>query len=381
VAKVVFVSHASADAKVALRIVELLEIRGLGCWIAPRDVAPGQSFGEEIIQAIEDTQVTVLILSEAANVSIHVRNEVERATSKGKTVIPLRIREVLPSRKLELFIANAQWIDAWRPPLEQWIDRLAAAITSLSPGSSGTRPPAHMPLHTRTRLIATASIILATLALIIGGWRVLWVIRSSPTHAPSPAKLSVMAPVPNALTSPAPFRVTYIDLQGRAIDFLLRGKLATSWEQMLDHGPSVVKNSVLDELLALQRDFSSRPLGLDPWYDMSIEYGPSDHRGRVPYSNISLADSTDVARFGGILKVGATTGPIEGTESTYSLPYAYIELRRNSLEFFLSSIESEPQNWTAVVHPANGISSRVSVSRSEERRVGKECRSRWSPYH
>ena len=25
--------------------------------------------------------------------------------------------------------------------------------------------------------------------------------------------------------------------------------------------------------------------------------------------------------------------------------------------------------------------SAVSVSRSEERRVGKECRSRWSPYH
>ena len=24
---------------------------------------------------------------------------------------------------------------------------------------------------------------------------------------------------------------------------------------------------------------------------------------------------------------------------------------------------------------------RVIVSRSEERRVGKECRSRWSPYH
>src|SRR5256885_16502643 len=26
-------------------------------------------------------------------------------------------------------------------------------------------------------------------------------------------------------------------------------------------------------------------------------------------------------------------------------------------------------------------SSRVSLARSEERRVGKECRSRWSPYH
>ena len=28
-----------------------------------------------------------------------------------------------------------------------------------------------------------------------------------------------------------------------------------------------------------------------------------------------------------------------------------------------------------------GQKSRSGVSRSEERRVGKECRSRWSPYH
>ena len=28
-----------------------------------------------------------------------------------------------------------------------------------------------------------------------------------------------------------------------------------------------------------------------------------------------------------------------------------------------------------------GVSSRKGVARSEERRVGKECRSRWSPYH
>src|SRR2546421_6074766 len=33
---------------------------------------------------------------------------------------------------------------------------------------------------------------------------------------------------------------------------------------------------------------------------------------------------------------------------------------------------------TTVIHRGSGA---VSTSRSEERRVGKECRSRWSPYH
>ena len=31
-------------------------------------------------------------------------------------------------------------------------------------------------------------------------------------------------------------------------------------------------------------------------------------------------------------------------------------------------------------HPHRGIET-VTYMRSEERRVGKECRSRWSPYH
>src|SRR2546430_11953359 len=32
-------------------------------------------------------------------------------------------------------------------------------------------------------------------------------------------------------------------------------------------------------------------------------------------------------------------------------------------------------------HPAAKTTLRARVRRSEERRVGKECRSRWSPYH
>ena len=34
---------------------------------------------------------------------------------------------------------------------------------------------------------------------------------------------------------------------------------------------------------------------------------------------------------------------------------------------------TDPYNLLGI-YPANGV-------RSEERRVGKECRSRWSPYH
>src|SRR5690349_23700985 len=39
-----------------------------------------------------------------------------------------------------------------------------------------------------------------------------------------------------------------------------------------------------------------------------------------------------------------------------------------------------PANWQSRL-PNNSTPYRSTIVRSEERRVGKECRSRWSPYH
>ena len=36
---------------------------------------------------------------------------------------------------------------------------------------------------------------------------------------------------------------------------------------------------------------------------------------------------------------------------------------------------------TTVMRLVNGLCPQIYGGRSEERRVGKECRSRWSPYH
>src|SRR5690554_7048749 len=38
-------------------------------------------------------------------------------------------------------------------------------------------------------------------------------------------------------------------------------------------------------------------------------------------------------------------------------------------------------HYPELVKDINGISEETTTGRSEERRVGKECRSRWSPYH
>ena len=123
-----FFSYATADGQTAFELCRLLEKEGLGCWIAPRDVPLGADFGEAIIRAIDETKTTLLLLSAHANASEYVKREVERATSKCKRVIPVRLEDVQPSPPLELHLATRQRVDAWRVPPDELAAQLAAAV-------------------------------------------------------------------------------------------------------------------------------------------------------------------------------------------------------------------------------------------------------------
>lgn len=160
----IFVSYASADRDAAFRIVGFLEGQGIHCWVAPRDVAPGVEYGHAIINAIEQCKALVLVLSDQSNDSQFVRKEVERAVSKTKVVLPVRIREVTPSGSLEFYISSAQWVDAWKTPMEQHLMPLVAAIKAMS--SSDSAPVRSAPLHVAPAPTRSHSPLLLGIAVI-----------------------------------------------------------------------------------------------------------------------------------------------------------------------------------------------------------------------
>src|SRR5882757_8082592 len=108
----VFVSYASQDAATANAVVEALERQGIRCWIAPRDVTPGSQYADEIVGAINDSKIVVLVLSEHAVASSHVGKEIERASSKRRRIIALRTDAAALTRALEYFLSESQWIGA-----------------------------------------------------------------------------------------------------------------------------------------------------------------------------------------------------------------------------------------------------------------------------
>jgi formylglycine-generating enzyme required for sulfatase activity len=137
----VFFSYAGSDKTTALRLCEILEARGLRAWIAPRDVPPGANYAEAILRGIETSAACVVLLSAQANRSPHVANEVERAVSKRKRLIPVRLEQVPLGSALELHLSTAQWIDAWNGSLEDVAARLLPVLGAEPPASSPTPVP------------------------------------------------------------------------------------------------------------------------------------------------------------------------------------------------------------------------------------------------
>ena len=127
----VFISHSAKDKVTADAVCAMLESEGIRCWIAPRDVLPSMEWGRAIVEAIEESQIMVLVFTANANASPQIRREVERAVNRGVAILPVRIEDVLPGKGLEYFIGNVHWLDALNPPLEAHLKSLAGTIKIL----------------------------------------------------------------------------------------------------------------------------------------------------------------------------------------------------------------------------------------------------------
>jgi TolB-like protein/predicted Zn-dependent protease len=94
------------------------------------------------MRGITSCRVFVLVFSENANSSGHVRRQVAKAFSLGLHVIPFRIEETLPQSSLSYFLETVHWLDAVTPPLENHLTSLTERVKKLlANGDSGTNSP------------------------------------------------------------------------------------------------------------------------------------------------------------------------------------------------------------------------------------------------
>ncbi len=144
----VFISHSSEDNAVAEAMCEVLEGRGLRCWLAPRDIPPGETWMSCVMKAIGDVRAMVLLFTAHSNQSVQVHREIERAVNHEVVLIPFLLERAPMTPALELLLATCQWFDASEPPLERHFERLADRLEQIVGGTQPLAAPASDPVPT-----------------------------------------------------------------------------------------------------------------------------------------------------------------------------------------------------------------------------------------
>jgi hypothetical protein len=141
--KKVFISFASKDAKVAQAVCDALESRGHPCWMASRDVLPGENYQGAIVRAIRTCGMMVMVFSANANNSDEIKKELALASQAKVMVVPVRAEDVIPGEDFTYELATRQWIDLFGD-WEQAMDRIGRQVETVIPRSQVPWPVCHV---------------------------------------------------------------------------------------------------------------------------------------------------------------------------------------------------------------------------------------------
>jgi uncharacterized protein len=222
VAHEVFISYSARDKPAADAACAKLEASGIRCWIAPRDIRPGMSWGGSIVEAIDGASVMMLLFSSHANTSPQIHREVERVVHRGLVIIPVRVQDVQPSGDFEYFLGTPHWLDAVSLPFEQHLDKIAdsakfwlerihanqaeVAQAEIKPASAVPRvaekaPAAEPAIPVPRRKSSTGLIVGA--AIVVVGIGLLVAFKPGPFAGVSQTALNPPRAQPNSTSSPA----------------------------------------------------------------------------------------------------------------------------------------------------------------------------------
>lgn len=109
-----FISYSSKNQSMADSFRTLLNQNGVKTWMAPGDIPVGSSYMKEINHALKDCACLVLLLSNAAQGSLWVIKEVERAVNYHKPIIPVQIDEVILNDEFEFVLGSYQVVAVQR---------------------------------------------------------------------------------------------------------------------------------------------------------------------------------------------------------------------------------------------------------------------------
>jgi formylglycine-generating enzyme required for sulfatase activity len=298
----VFISYASdnissttSDRQVADRICIALESQGIRCWIAHRDILPGDDWLNAIIDAVQGSKVIVLVFSANTEESEWVKDEVKIALDKKIKIIPIRIEDVFPRGSLRILKFRCQWMDAFPQPREKHLEQLAATvlkhlgITPAMPSKDEEKPTKVVkevirdekikpkkPLPYKRMLIAVSIVILLFAAVFfISKWVKKEVISTGKTSEEIVKPVDVTGNTPEKQEPAGETQQKSIEkTPGKKVDIKLTQEASTKKaEKISQEEPAFIKE-------VKSKGAQVKPIGKDSWeayypgYDITMIYIP-----------------------------------------------------------------------------------------------------------
>lgn len=169
--RAVFVSHSSADKAMAQSLCASLEAQGFTCWIAPRDIAPGQSYALGCLQGVAESHSFVLLASESALASVQVLSEVEQAHKRAKPIYTVLLPPAKVRGEMDFYLSRLHWMDGGGRSADDIAAKLAQVLGKSRDWDKVASPPT-LRRTMRYRPVAFGKLVAAVvmgLILVLGG--------------------------------------------------------------------------------------------------------------------------------------------------------------------------------------------------------------------
>lgn len=311
----VFISYSSKDKPIADGICANLEAARLRCWIAPRDIGPGEDWPTAIANAIAASQVMVLVFSHNANMSDEISRELYLAANSKLIIIPFMIENVKPEAGKAYYLGRTHWLDAMNPPTREQIGQLVERVNSFTKptGTGGQVAPVlspavpsdlRQPLPRKQGWVIPAAALVVLAVLVIAGIFILPKIM----EASQPALTQVLPITTSPLTAGQP-------------------TLSLSSQNQEPPSPAVTPTSSNNSLFYLYReDFN------DPQFDGAL---PPNVKLELDWcSNLKVLQEK------GSLTIQAPVNIIPGCYVGFGFEYKLSQIK--AVEFALSSSPETP---------------------------------------
>ncbi len=124
----VFISYSSYDRDRVMPVVESLRSSGISVWVDEGNIHAADLWSEQIVQAIADCRVMVVMLSQNSTDSHNVVKEVMLASEQKKALLPVYLEPANIPAKLQYQLAGIQHLELYGQDEQQVLKDLANGL-------------------------------------------------------------------------------------------------------------------------------------------------------------------------------------------------------------------------------------------------------------